>query len=58
MSKAFTLEKSQKKKKKMLFVYGMYARLFYCLWHMGTSLQFIQNSNPTLQGPTTPIRDR
>ena len=42
----------------MLFVYGMYARLFYCLWHMGTSLQFIQNSNPTLQGPTTPIRDR
>ena len=24
----------------------------------GTSLQFIQNSNPTLQGPTTPKRDR
>ena len=24
----------------------------------GTSLQFIQNSNPTLQGPTTHIRDR
>ena len=31
MSKAFTLEKSQKKK---LFVDGIYAPLFYCLWHM------------------------
>ena len=24
----------------------------------GTSLQFIQNPNPTLRGPTTPIRGR
>ena len=37
MSKAFTLEKSQKKKKekkKKLFVDGIYAPLFHCLWHM------------------------
>ena len=51
MSKAFTLEKSQKKKKKMLFVYGMYARLFYCLWHMRNQFTVYSELQPYLTGP-------
>ena len=49
MSKAFTLEKSQKKK--MLFVYGMYARLFYCLWHMRNQFTVYSELQPYLTGP-------
>ena len=49
MSKAFTLEKSQKKK--MLFVYGMYARLFYCLWHMRNQFTIYSELQPYLTGP-------
>ena len=48
MSKAFTLEKSQKK---MLFVYGMYARLFYCLWHMRNQFTVHSELQPYLTGP-------
>ena len=58
MSKAFTLQKSQKKKKKSFLFMACTPVYFIVYGICGTSLQFIQNSNPTLQGPTTPIRDR
>ena len=54
MSKAFTLEKSQKKKK--LFVDGIYFLLFMAYAELVYSL-FRTPTLPELQGPTTPIRD-
>ena len=60
MSKAFTLEKSQKKKKKKnAFLFMACTPVYFIVYDIcGTSLQFVQNSNPTLQGPTTPISYR
>ena len=62
MSKAFTLEKSQekkKKKKKKSCLFMACTPVYFIVYGIcGTSLQFIQNSNPTLQGPVTPKRDR
>ena len=55
MSKAFTLEKSQTK----CLLFMAYTPVYFIVYGIcGTGLQFIQNSNPTLQGPTTPKRDR
>ena len=45
MSKAFTLEKSQKK----CFLFMACTPVYFIVYGIcGTSLQFIQNSNPTL----------
>ena len=49
MSKAFTLEKSQKKKKKSFLFMACTPVYFIVYGICGTSLQFIQKSNPTLQ---------
>ena len=35
----------------MLFVYGMYARLFYCLWHMRNQFTIYSELQPYLTGP-------
>ena len=51
--KSFYTGKIAKKKKKMLFVYGMYARLFYCLWHMRN--QFSLFRTPTLPYRAQPL---
>ena len=49
--KSFYTGKIAKKKKKMLFVYGMYARLFYCLWHMRNQFTIYSELQPYLTGP-------
>ena len=57
--KSFYTGKIAKKKKKKCFLFMACTPVYFIVYGIcGTSLQFIQNSNPTLQGPTTPIRDR
>ena len=50
MSKAFTLEKSQKKKKK-LFLFMACTPLYFCLWHMRNQFTVHSELQPYLTGP-------